>query len=82
MTSLLQADGWVASTGPASLRLLAKTEIRDGSGGSAAGTVAWLQSYFEGAVVVTVPAPASGPAVTVVLGSDFTQKAFPAPSRG
>ena len=28
-------------------------------------------------VVVAVPAPTSGPLVTVVLGSDFTQKAFP-----
>ena len=77
MTSLLQAEGWAASLGPASPRLLAKTEIIDGSGGSAAATVAWLQSYFEGAVVVAVPAPTSGPLVTVVLGSDFTQKAFP-----
>jgi LCP family protein required for cell wall assembly len=81
VTSLLQAEGWVASTGPASPRLVAKTEIRDGSGGSAAATVAWLQSYFDGAVVVTVPAPTTGPPVTVVLGSDFTLKAFPTPSR-
>jgi len=82
VTSLFQAEGWVASSGPATPRPVAKTEIRDGSGGSAAATVAWLQSYFEGAVVVTVPAPTSGPVVTVVLGSDFTQQAFPTPSRG
>ena len=81
MTALLQPEGWTAMLGPASPRLLARTEIRDGSGGSAAATVAWLQGYFDGALVVTVPAPTSGPAVTVVLGSDFTLKTFPAPSR-
>jgi hypothetical protein len=32
-------------------------------------------------VVTTVEAPASGPTVTVVLGSDFTLKTFPAPKR-
>ncbi len=79
--SLLQAQGWAASLGPPSPRLLSKTEIRDGSGGTAAATVAWLRSYFDNAVVVTVPAPSSGPAVTIVLGSDFTLKTFPAPSR-
>jgi LCP family protein required for cell wall assembly len=81
MTSLLQAQGWVASFGPASPRLLSRTEIRDGSGGSASATVAWLQGYFDSALVVTVPAPTTGPAVTVVLGSDFTLKTFPMPSR-
>jgi len=81
MASLLQAQGWAASLGPPSARLLLRTEIRDGSGGSASATVAWLQGYFDSALVVTVPAPTSGPTVTVVLGSDFTMKAFPAPSR-
>jgi len=28
-----------------------------------------------------VAAPASGPSVTVLLGSDFTLKTFPAPKR-
>jgi LCP family protein required for cell wall assembly len=81
MASLLQAQGWTASLGPPSARLLSKTEIRDGSGGTAAATVVWLQGYFDSATVVTVPAPTSGPALTVVLGSDFTLKTFPAPSR-
>jgi hypothetical protein len=40
--------------------------------------VAWLHSYFGGTITV-VPAPASGPAVTLVLGSDFTLKTFPPP---
>jgi polyisoprenyl-teichoic acid--peptidoglycan teichoic acid transferase len=81
VTSLLQAEGWVASSGPAPARLVTRTEIHDGSGGRAASTVTWLQTYFEGASVVTVPAPTSGPAVTVVLGPDFTGTAFPTPSR-
>ena len=48
--------------------------IRAGLGsqfaGKAPAMVIWLQSYF-GAVVKPVPTPASGPAVTVLLGSDF-----------
>ena len=78
LTSLLQAEGWDARLGPASTRRVAQTEILDGSGGSATTTVAWLKSYF-GAVVTTVPPPASGPAITVIIGSDFTQRTFPAP---
>jgi hypothetical protein len=80
MTSLLQAQGWQASVGPAATQKVAQTQILDGSGGSAATTVAWLADYFGG-VVTPVAAPASGPAVTVVLGSDFTLKTFPAPGR-
>jgi LCP family protein required for cell wall assembly len=80
MTSLLQAEGFQASLGPAPAQRTAQTQILDGSGGGASAMVAWLQSYFGG-VVVTVPAPTSGPSVTVVLGSDFTLKTFPAPSR-
>jgi len=80
MTSLLQAQGWQASVGPATTQRVAQTQILDGSGGRAAGTVAWLQDYF-GAAVTTVAAPASGPTVTVLLGSDFTMKTFPAPTR-
>ncbi|TME48633.1 MAG: LytR family transcriptional regulator [Chloroflexi bacterium] len=75
-SALLQAIGLNASSGPASRLPVAQTEILDGSGGSAAPLVAWLQSYF-GAAVKTVAAPSAGPAVTVVLGSDFTGKAFP-----
>ena len=78
LTSLLQAEGWDARLAPASTRRVAQTEILDGSGGSATTTVAWLKSYF-GAVVTTVPPPASGPAITVIIGSDFTQRTFPAP---
>src|SRR6266705_2932054 len=80
MTSLLQAQGWQASVGPATTQRVAQTQILDGSGGSAAATVAWLHDYFGG-VVTTVAAPASGPRVTVLLGSDFTLKTFPAPAR-
>ena len=80
MTSLLQAQGWQASVGPKTTQRVAQTQILDGSGGSAAATVAWLQDYFGG-VVTTVAAPASGPSVTVLLGSDFTLKTFPAPAR-
>lgn len=77
MTSLMQNIGWNATQGP-NAPLVAQTQIRDGSGGTAAATVAWLQQYFK-APVVLVPAPSTGPAVSVVLGSDFTVKAFPAP---
>jgi hypothetical protein len=80
MTSLLQAQGWEASVGPPSTQRLTQTQILDGSGGRAPAMVAWLQDYF-GAVVTTVEAPATGPSVTVVLGSDFTLKTFPAPLR-
>jgi polyisoprenyl-teichoic acid--peptidoglycan teichoic acid transferase len=80
MTSLLQAEGWEAIVAPPATKRVTQTQILDGSGGRAAATVAWLQDYF-GAVVTTVPAPASGPSVTVVLGSDFTLKTFPAPLR-
>ena len=78
MTSLLQAQGWQASAGPKTTQRVAQTQILDGSGGSAAATVAWLQDYF-GATVTTVAAPATGPTITVLLGSDFTLKTFPAP---
>ena len=76
MTSLLQADGFNASQAPPSIQRVPQTQIMDGSGGKASVLIAWLQSYFGG-VVTTVPAPAGGPAVTVVLGPDFTAKAFP-----
>jgi LCP family protein required for cell wall assembly len=75
-TSVFQAIGLNASSGPASAQRVSQTEILDGSGGSAAALVSWLQSYFGG-IVKPVPAPSAGPAVTVVLGSDFTSKAFP-----
>src|ERR1700694_4184927 len=77
MTSLLQAEGWEAIVAPPATQRVTQTQIVDGSGGRAAAMVTWLQDYF-GAVVTAVPAPASGPSVTVVLGSDFTLKTFPA----
>ena len=80
MASLLQAQGLNARPGPATRLRVAQTQILDGSGGNAAATVAWLQSYFGG-VVTTVAPPASGPSVTVLLGLDFMQRTFPAPSR-
>jgi hypothetical protein len=76
MTSLFQSEGWTVTLGPAPIQRVVKTEIHDGSAGTAAATVSWLQSYFD-AIVVPVPTPSSGPSVTVVLGSDFTAKAFP-----
>jgi LCP family protein required for cell wall assembly len=78
MASLLQAEGWEASVAPPARQRVTQTQILDGSGGRAAAMVAWLQDYF-GAVVTTVPAPATGPTVTVLLGSDFTLKTFPEP---
>ena len=78
MTSLLQAEGWGATLGPAPAQKVTQTQILDASGGKAAATVSWLQDYFGG-VVTTVPAPSNGAIVTVVLGSDFTVKTFPAP---
>jgi hypothetical protein len=80
MTSLLQSAGWSATVGPAPAQKVAQTQILDGSGGKAAATVSWLQDYFGG-VVTAVPAPASGATVTVILGSDFTLKTFPAPGK-
>jgi len=80
MTSLLQAEGWQANLAPPATQRVTQTQILDGSGGQAAATVAWLQSYFGG-VITIVPAPASGPSVTVLLGSDFTLKTFPPPGR-
>ena len=79
MASLLQAEGWEATVGPATAQRVTQTQILDGSGGTAATTVTWLQNYFGGAVT-RVAAPAGGPAVTVVLGSDFTLTTFPAPA--
>ena len=76
MASVLQAIGLDATEGPVNPQRIAHTEILDGSGGTAVPLIAWLQSYFA-ATVTTVPAPASGPAVTVILGSDFTSKTFP-----
>jgi LCP family protein required for cell wall assembly len=76
MTALLQAAGLNASAGPASPQRITQTEILDGSGGKSSATVIWLQTFF-GAVVKPVAAPTSGPTVTVLLGSDFTAKAFP-----
>ena len=75
--SLLQAIGLQASAGPANPQRVAHTQILNGSGGKAAALTTWLASYF-GATVTPVPAPTSGPAITVVLGSDYTSKTFPA----
>jgi LCP family protein required for cell wall assembly len=80
MTSLFQAQGWEATVGPVTTQRVTQTQILDGSGGRAAATVAWLQEYF-GVAATTVAAPASGPSVTLLLGSDFTLKTFPAPGR-
>ena len=76
MTALLQAVGFNTSQAPPATLRVAQTRIVDGSGGKASALTGWLQSYFGG-VVTTVPVPATGPTVTVVLGSDFTAKTFP-----
>src|SRR5438270_4295567 len=76
MTSLLQAEGWAASLGPATTERVAQTQILDGSGGSAAATVAWLQDYFGG-TVTTVAAPPSGPPGTLLPGPDLTLNTLP-----
>src|SRR4029077_14170273 len=78
MTSLLQAEGWEAIVAPPARQRVTQTQILDGSGGRAVAMVAWLQDYFV-RVMTTVAPPASGPSVTVLLGSDFTWKTFPAP---
>jgi LCP family protein required for cell wall assembly len=79
MASLLQAEGWQATVGPRTTQRVTQTQILDGSGGQATTTIAWLQGYFGGVVTQVAP-PASGPTVTVLLGSDFTLKTFPAPA--
>jgi LCP family protein required for cell wall assembly len=81
MASLLQSAGWNATVGPPPAQKITQTQILDGSGGKAAATVSWLQDYFGG-VVTTVPAPTGEASVTVVLGSDFALKTFPAPAKG
>jgi polyisoprenyl-teichoic acid--peptidoglycan teichoic acid transferase len=78
VAGLLQAEGWRATLGPSASPRVAQTQILDGSGGSDAGTVAWLRAYFGG-TVAAVPVPSSGPLVRVVLGPDFTLKTFPPP---
>ena len=77
-SSLFQAIGLSASAGGSSPQRVVQTQILDGSGGKAEPLVNWLQSYF-GAIVKPTAPTASGTAVTVVLGSDFTSKAFPPP---
>jgi LCP family protein required for cell wall assembly len=78
VASLLQNEGWNASSAPLSGPRLATTEVRDASGGKGSRTAAWLGAYFHVPVVVVAPAPAV-PSITVVLGTDFTERAFPAP---
>ena len=78
VAGLFQGVGWNASVAPLTGPHLVTTAIQDGSAGKGARTAAWLSSYFQ--VPVVSVAPTSGtPSITVVLGSDFTSKAFPAP---
>ncbi|HEY9289282.1 MAG TPA: LCP family protein [Candidatus Dormibacteraeota bacterium] len=77
-TSLFQAIGLPATAGGPSVQRVTQTQILDASGGKADLLVNWLQSYF-GATVKPVTTAAGASQVTVVLGSDFTSKAFPAP---
>jgi len=77
VADILQSVGWNASEGPSlTARQLAVTEIRDATGGTAPATLSWLQAFLGGRVIEE-PVAESGPAITVVLGSDFTGKAFP-----
>lgn len=79
MTGLLHDLGWNAKEGPSVAgQRLARTEIRDASGGAAPATVAWLHELFGG-TVVAVPLSETTSGITVVLGSDFTLAAFPGP---
>jgi LCP family protein required for cell wall assembly len=79
MAGALEQLGWKAIEGPPLVPSdQTQTEIQDGSAGRAPAAVAWLQNYFK-ARLVAVPASPAGPSVTVVLGSDFTSRAFPAP---
>ena len=81
VAALFHDAGWNATALPLTGPRLSKTEIRDGSGSKGAATIAWLEAYFRVPVVVVTPPP-NGAAITVVLGSDFTQRAFPAPGAG
>jgi len=77
-TELLAKLGWQTSLGPpATAQRLVQTQILDGTGGAAPATVAWLQAFFN-ATVVSVSPPEGAPPITVVLGSDFTTRAFAA----
>jgi hypothetical protein len=78
VASLFQNLGWNASVAPLSGPRLATTEIRDASGGKGAKTAAWLAAYFHVPVVAVTSTPGA-PSITVVLGSDFTARAFVAP---
>ncbi|MDQ6711003.1 MAG: LCP family protein [Candidatus Dormibacteraeota bacterium] len=78
VAGLLQNAGWPATLAPLTGARPAQTVIHDASAGKAPGTLAWLQAYFQAQVVVEAPPP-GGPTITVVLGPDFTQRAFPAP---
>ncbi|MEO6796230.1 MAG: LCP family protein [Candidatus Dormibacter sp.] len=78
VAGLLKDSGWNAAVAPLTGPRPVTTQILDGSGGKGAGTIAWLQAYFNVPVVVVTP-PATGPTITVVLGPDFTARAFPAP---
>jgi LCP family protein required for cell wall assembly len=80
VTGLFKDVGWNASVAPLTGPRLVTTSIQDASGGKGAGTAAWLSSYFQVPVVSVAPTPGTA-AITVVLGSDFTLKAFPAPGR-
>ncbi len=76
--SLLQGIGLPAREGPVSPTRYLQSQILDGSAGKDPALVSWLQSYF-GATVTPVPAPTTGPAITVIIGYNFNSKTFPVP---
>lgn len=78
VAGLFHDVGWNASVAPLTGPRLVSTSIRDASGGKGAATAAWLSSFFQVPVDSVAPTPGTA-AITVVLGSDFTLKAFPAP---
>jgi hypothetical protein len=78
VAALFQNVGWKASEAPLTGPRVTATEIRDASGGKGTATAAWLSSYFQLPVVSVAPTPGS-PTITVILGSDFTSRAFPTP---
>lgn len=86
VTQLMRNIGLNATAVPvASPESIAQTEIRSGTDSRDGATREWLSGYLGGRSILTA---GSSSGITVVLGSDFTSRAFPpsapwpAPSSG